>query len=354
MNIILNITLFKKHFARIAFLLIFFGTTNFFAQNYRNATAYIADFGKNELYLKESLLEYNKTMTVAVVKDRTNVTLNTIYTKLENINATLLKNDIGYKNDIALRDAFISLNNKTVELFKNNVLTLNDYKEMSKKSILEIDAIFIRNDSEIKKYYAAVNNYEKTKRKFGLKYDIKISSYLTTNILEYNAKENFIFYKISVIDEKYTNLLREEKSEEATACLQYLIKMSDIALSELAVYRKTADDITVNAINQQYIEFIKNRNQITYSFYLQYQNSKKELEIAKKDANLSAEKYNEKVREYNAVKNSYFAKYGAIQSEKQLMIKKFHETNSAYLRKNVQFENDFNRYIEPNQKKIKK
>ena len=83
---------------------------------------------KNELFVKESLMEYSLAIMDASSDVRIETTLEKIYNKLENINLNLLKNDIGIgdnnSKDTGLRDAFIKLNVKTITLLKNKSLKL--------------------------------------------------------------------------------------------------------------------------------------------------------------------------------------------------------------------------------------
>ncbi len=126
---------------------------------------------------------------------------------------------------------------------------------MSEKSLEEIDAIFKIKENEIISYYQEVANFEKAKREFGLKYGIKIRSFLKKNILEYNAMENFAFYKISVIDEKYIKLVNENNAEEAALCLNYLKLECDNALKSIEDYNDDIADSSLNTTNKSFIEF---------------------------------------------------------------------------------------------------
>lgn len=328
------------------FVLLLLGANIAFSQNYRNERSYIEDFGKNELYVKEALAEYTKSVVLSTSVDRTGRTVNTIYNKLENINLVLEKNDKGFKGDLSLRNAFMSLNSKTLELFKNKTLILNDYKAMSEKSLEEIDAILKIKENEIISYYQEVANFEKAKREFGLKYGIKIRSFLKKNILEYNAMENFVFYKISVIDEKYIKLINENNADEATLCLNYLKLECDHSLKNIEEYNDDVADSSLNTTNKSFIEFMKNNNSTLHMYFVQYDKLYQDIQKAKNNPNISDEEYNEKVRNYNAVKNIYFAEYKAVQFKKQQMVNKFYVTNSNFLKNNVQFENNYARYTD--------
>lgn len=342
----INLNSVERNFKKTLLALFLLGVNFIFSQNYRNEKSYIEDFGKNELYVKESLAEYTKSVVNSNSVDRTDRTLTTIYNKLENINTVLLKTDKGLKGDLTLRDAFINLNAKTLELFKNKTLMLNDYKAMSEKSLDEIDAILKKKENDILGYYHEVSNFEKTKREFGMKYGVKIRSFLKKNILEYNAMENFVFYKISVIDEKYIKLINENNAEEATLCLNYLKLECDNALKAIEEYNDDIADTSLNTTNKNFIEFMKNNNSILHMYFIQYDKLNQDIQKAKNNPSISDEEYNEKVRNYNAVKNIYFTQYKAVQFKKQQMVNKFYVTNSTFLKNNVQFENNYARYTD--------
>lgn len=305
------------------------------------------DFGRNELFVKESLAEYSKSIVNSISEERTENTLSTIYLKLERINSILLKNDKGLNGDLRLRDAFINLNSKTISLFKSKTLRLNDYKELSAMSLEEIDKVFKRKESDIEDYYAEVLNFEKMKREFGLQYDIKIRSSIRKNILEYNAMENLLFYKINVIDEKLINLINQNKSDEIVACMSYLNTISDDALLKVAIYKQEVNDISLNSANKKFIEYMKINNGSLYSYYVQFDKLNKELQQMKLDtAGVSNEEYNATVRNFNTVKNIYYSVFDAIQNKKQAVINKWYISNSDFLKNNIQFENNYERYTD--------
>lgn len=87
---------------------------NIAAQNYRNPKAYITDFSKSELFLKETLIEYSKSIIEASPEERIQIAMERIHIKIEDINENLLKNDIGIYGDTSLRNEFIKLNSKTI------------------------------------------------------------------------------------------------------------------------------------------------------------------------------------------------------------------------------------------------
>jgi hypothetical protein len=120
----LSTTNLKSVYYGLLFLGFLFSYQTGTSQNYRNAKAYITDFGRNELFVKESLMEYSTSIIDASPDDRVQTTLERIYKKLEDVNENLTKNDRGVYGDTDLRDAFIKLNNKTITLLKNKSFRL--------------------------------------------------------------------------------------------------------------------------------------------------------------------------------------------------------------------------------------
>lgn len=336
----------ERNSLKMLVIVFLMGVSTIFSQNYRNGKSYIKDFGKNELHVKEALAEYTKSVINSNSEERTDITLKTIYNKLENINKVLLKNDKGIKGDVTLRDAFVSLNVKTLEFFKNKTLLLNDYEVISEKSLDEIETIFTTKEKAIVSYYKEVSNFEKTKREFGLKYGIKIRSFLSKNILEYNALENFEFYKICVLDEKYIKLINANKLDEAILCLDYLKVECDHALRSINEYKKDIEDTSLNSTNKTLIESMKNNNSTLHMYFVQYDKMYQEIQKAKSDNTITEGEYNEKVRKFNVVKNIYFAEYNSLQYKKRQMVTKFYGANSSFLKNNVQFENNYASYTE--------
>jgi len=311
---------------------------------YRNEKAYIDDFGKNELYIKESLAEYHKSIFSSLSEERKAITLTKIVNKLEKINSVLINHDEGLKGDVTLKNAFVNLNSKTVELLKNRILILEDYAEMSNKSLAELDFIFSEKEKAITEYYKIISDFEKTKRQFGLKYKVLIRAYMKKNIFEYFTIENYSYYKVGVIEEKFIKLINENKKEEAMVCFNYLNKMSDEILIKIEQNKADIVDLSLNEINKKYIECIRTSNTLMNAYFTQYIDSNKELQLAKKNENLSIEAYNSIVKNFNEKKNTFFKNFPTIQNKKQEMVYEYNSIKSKFLLNNIELENNYKTY----------
>jgi hypothetical protein len=125
----------------------------------------------------------------------------------------LEQNDKGIDGDTSLRDAFMKLNSKTIELLNSKILVLTDYQEQSELSCSEIVNTFSLKEIELKNYYNELANYENVKKEFGTKHRVIIRSASEKEVLEYNAFQNFTFYKMNVIDEKLIQLISSNNQQ---------------------------------------------------------------------------------------------------------------------------------------------
>lgn len=142
------------------------------SQTYRTPKAYIADFEKNEDYVKQSLTDYSSAVINQYQDSRVQSTLERIYVKLENINTNLLKNNPGYQGDTSLRDAFLKMNSSTIALLKNKSLRFDDYDSQKNQDYIEIFNCFNTRQQDITNYYALITNYTICKRNFSKKYKV--------------------------------------------------------------------------------------------------------------------------------------------------------------------------------------
>lgn len=319
------------------------------AQDYRNARAYINDFGKNELFVKESLMEYSTAIIDASPDSRVQNTLERIYTKLEDINANLLKNDIGINGDYDLRDAFIKLNNKTITLLKNKSLKLNDYRAQSGLEYSEIYKNFAYKEMEISKYYSEILNYESAKKEFGLKYKIHIRNYNKKNVFEYNAYENLIFYKINVLDEKLSQLLKYKNANDVSECINFMSNIVEESLIKTDIYKDDFTDTSLNDANIEFVNFIKLQNETLLPLFQQYLTVSEDFQKIKAtfllgNSTIKTEDYNSEVRRYNEIKNTFFNNLYDIQTKKAELIKRWYITNSNFLKNNIQFEDLYEKF----------
>ncbi len=339
----------KFIFSRLFIVVLLFNFQNSICQNYRNAKAYISDFGKNELFVKESLMEYSTAIIDASPDARVQNTLERIYTKLEEINVNLLKNDIGIAGDTSLRDSFIKLNNKTITLLKNKSLKLNDYKAQSGLGYSDIYKNFAYKESEISKYYSEILNYESSKKEFGLKYKILIRNYNKKNVFEYNAYQNLIFYKLNVLDEKLTQLFKYRNTQDVIECTNFMISLAEESLIKTDIYKNDFTDTSLNDINIEFVNFMLKQNETLLPLYQQYISVYEDFQKFKnkflEDNNsIKVEDYNNEVKRYNDIKNIFFNTLHENQIAKIELLKRWYITNSNFLKNNIQFEDLYEKF----------
>ncbi|MEC4004458.1 hypothetical protein OX283_007305 [Flavobacterium sp. SUN052] len=330
------------------FLFLMFCETTI-AQNYRNAKAYINDFGKNELFMKESLMEYSTSIIDASPDARVQNTLERIYTKLEDINVNLLKNDIGVSGDFDLRDSFIKLNNKTITLLKNKSLKLNDYRVQSGLDYSEIFKNFAYKESEIAKYYSEILAYETAKRDFGIKYKIVIRSFNKRNVFEYDAYQNLIFYKLNVLDDKLIQLFKYRNSDDIQECINFMTSVAEESLIKTDIYKDDFVDKSLNDINIEFINFMLTQNETLLPLYQQYVSvyedfQKIKTKFLETNEVIKVEDYNNEVRRYNDVKNRFFDSLYENQIKKAELLKRWYTTNSDFLKRNIEFEDLYEKF----------
>jgi len=330
-----------------SFLILFFINTISLAQNYRNPKAYINDFVKNELFVKESLAEYSSSIINISSDIRIQATLDKIYAKLENINKILIKNDKGVFGDTELRDAFIQLNAKTITLLRNKSLILNDYTYQSSLSYADIFKNFISKENEITDYYRSLIAYENNKRHFALKYNINLkNNAVKKNLFEYNAYQNIIYYEMNVLDEKLMALLKEKNIAKVSECMKYIEKVGEEGLRKTDSYKNDFKDTSLNNANVEFINFILQQKESLLPLYNDYIKSEEALQIVKikierDNKSVSIEEYNSNVRKFNNAKNVYFDTLYTIQNSKNELIKSWTVTNGNFLKNNSEFESKY-------------
>ena len=338
---------------RLPILVLLFVILNGNAQNYRNAKAYINDFGKNELFVKESLMEYSTTIIDASPDTRVQSTLERIYKKLEEINVNLLKNDIGINGDTDLRDAFIKLNTKTITLLKNKSLKLNDYRVQSGLEYSEIYKNFAYKEYEISKYYLEILNYESSKKEFGLKYKIRIRNYNKKNVFEYNAYENLIFYKLNVLDEKLMQLFKYRNPKDVVECTNFMTNLAEESLIKTDLYKNDFVDTSLNNINVEFVNFMIKQNEALLPLYQQYMTVSEDFQKFKskfleENNAIKVEDYNKEVQRYNDTKNKFFNTVTENQIAKAELLKRWYVTNSNFLKNNIEFEDLYEKFTNSN------
>ena len=126
------------------------------SQDYRYINAYMDDFGKNEMYVKKSLMDYSVTIVESQLASRSNATAGKVIEKLETINNNLITNNKGFENNTSLRDSFIKMNQKTIESLLNGSLILNDYDYQSTLSLAEIGVNLNQKEKDLASYYEEI------------------------------------------------------------------------------------------------------------------------------------------------------------------------------------------------------
>ena len=307
-------------------------------QNYRNPKAYIQDFGKNELHIKEALIEYSSTIINLCADSRTQQTLDELYNKLNKINDILIMNDIGIKGDTGLRDAFLRLNNNTITLIKNNTFKLNDFEEQSHLDISEILKNFTTKELEIQRYYSEIIAYENIKREFGEKYNIRIRSNNQKSPLEYNAYQSLIFYKINVLDEKLYKLLMTTNIQEIEKCMDILKMISEESLVKTKFYKDEYDDPALNDATIDLVNFMVQQNSMLVNLYKNYLVS---LNNLIENKNKIEEGNNSVINNYNKQKNLFDNTFYNIQTLKEKSINRWYNANYVFLKNNLKFANSY-------------
>lgn len=328
--------------AFLAFVLIF-TTSTLFSQNYRTSAAYIDDFGKNEMYIKKAINDYSQTIVEAQVVARTYTSKETIINKLNNINAILIKNDKGFDGNTSLRDSFIKMSQKTVECLTNGSLSLNDYNTISKLSISDIEQKLAFKEKNLNEYYVEVLAYENAKNEFGKAFNVEIKHIVDNSTLEYNARENFAFYKVNVADEKFINAINDNNLAEAQSSLDYLKAVCTEMYPKVNLYAKKITDKRLNSANLTLIDITLESNTTLFAYFKQYNNMSTSLNNLKEIAHnnpssLANDEYSNFVQKYNAVKNIYNDTYVTIQTNKKSTLNNFYAMNSSFLKHNLQFE----------------
>lgn len=327
----------SKHLL-IKLFLVFFSlqSVKISSQNYRNAQAYIDDFEKNESYVNEYLIEYSSSIIYGYKDARTQATLERIYGKLEAINNNLIKNDIGFQDDISLRDSFLKMNTYTITLLKNSSLRLTDYDFQKTQDFSEIFDCFEKRKQDIINYYSLILDYNNCKRNFSKRNNLKnVRYFVKKNLFEYDAHQSLFFFKMNVLDAKLCDLLKTTDTKYVTKCVFYLNQICDEILIETEKYKKVHIDHSLNNANIELIQFFTMQNESLIPKYINYMQALKEFNIVKANSDTSIELYNEKVRILNRTKNIFYDNFNEIQAEKKELIEKWYKIKSNFLKKNL-------------------
>ena len=330
------------------FVLLFVGTNLSFSQDYRNAKAYIVDFGKNEMFIKKSLIDYSITIVESHLEPRSVITANRIISKLENINSVLKSNDKGFQNDTTLRDSFINMNEKSIQYLNDGSLILNDYQEQSGLSFSEIINNLNHRQLEVQKYFDELKKYEVIKKDFGLKYNIGIRNYNDMNVFEYNSIQNVLFYKINIIDDKLISLINEKDKNGVKTCIDLLDGIYNDLLTKTAIHKNDFSDESLYDATIEYGNFIYSQKYNLVPIFNDYLEEFESLQKIKKEFKSENPEtimaYNISVRNYNTKKNLFFNTLYEIQSRKKIMYNNWFLSNGSFLKNNVEFENIHDKY----------
>lgn len=348
--------LFLNYFLSVALIA---NTFNCFSQNYRNATAYINDFGQNEVFINAAMMEYSKSIAFMDSEKRVTTTSRELFNQLDKLNIILTNHDKGFDGDVSLRDALKHLNTTVVNFFKNSNLSLKDYKEQSKLSLNKIEENFKLKEQEINNLYAAFLNYEQTKEDFSEKFNVRINNFEGKNIFEYNAQQNFIFYKINVVDEKLLVAIDNKNLDEIKKCTDLIQKICEESKSKTTYYKDYFKDNSLNNANIKLIDFYANQNKLLgtpaeefFTFFEKFQITK--YKFNEDESYMAVEEYNKQVRRYNELKNKFYNTLYSVNLQKNDLIKNWSNTNSAFLKNNIDFEKYNSKFIAENESKEKK
>lgn len=318
------------------------------SQNYRTIEAYMDDFAKNELFVKKSLMDYSVSIVDSQLYSRTKTTSVRILEKLENINTILKNNNKGFDGNTSLRDGFIKMNSKTITCLKNGSLILNDYDYQSNLSLPEIGENFNQKETDLIAYYQELKNYEITKKAFASYYKMNFKSNYGKNILEYNARQNILFYKMNVIDEKISSVITSKDKKGFSDCMNILEVMHQEIMRKTSEYKSVYQDTSLNNANIEYSIFMASQKQklnVLFNDYVDEYNSLQTLKnTSKPETNETITAYNDAVRDYNTKKNLFYAVFNANQSIKDKLYDNWLIINSTFLKNNGKFYTIYEKY----------
>jgi hypothetical protein len=324
------------------FLFVGILSTNLHSQNYRTIDAYLEDFGKNEMFIKKALMDYTVTIVESQLDSRSKVTSQRIVEKIENINKILKTTDKGFQGNTSLRDSFIKMNERTMQSLKNGSLILTDYDYQSNLSLPEIGENLNRKEQEMMNYYQELENYEKDKKYFGTCYKFHFKSPVGKNILEYNAQQNILFYKLNVMDEKLTKVITAMDRKGFMDCMNMIALMHEQIMLKTAQYNNYFRDNSLNEANIEYSTFINNQQAQLADLFNEYVTEYESLQALKNskapETNENVAQYNQTVRTYNAKKNAFYAVFDKLQATKNTMYNNWFVTNAEFLKHNGEFE----------------
>ena len=349
-NFASKISLVNYKLAFICLILFTSFTPNYLhSQEYRFINAYMDDFEKNEMYVKKSIMDYSVTIVEGQMNSRSKTAAHKIVEKLEIMNGILKTTDKGFEKNTLLRDSFIKMNEKTIECLTNGSLILNDYDYQSTLSLAEINENMNRKERELISYYQELKNYEKSKKTFGTAYNINFKNNIGNNILEYNAYQNFIFYKINVIDQKLMTLINSKDKKGFLECFNTIAILHKEAITKTNQSRCEFKDNSMNDANVKYSNFINDQKEKLTLLFNAFADDYIALQLLKNsnkpDTKESVAAYNLVVRTYNTKKNLFYASFDTIQIGKKALYNSWFVTNCTFLKNNGEFKDIHQSYV---------
>lgn len=318
------------------------------SQNYRTIEAYMDDFAKNELYVKKSLMDYSVSIVESQLHSRTKVTAVRIIEKLENINSILMTTNKGFEGNTLLRDSFIKLNQRTIDCLKNGSLILNDYDYQSTLSLPEIGENIATKESHLIAYYQELKKYEQDKKSFAMCYKMHFKNNKSKNILEYNAYQNVLFYKMNVMDEKLNYVINAKDKKGFSDCMNMITFAREEVMTKTSEYRSEYKDTSLNDANIEYANFIAGQREKLSDLFNNYVDEYNALQALKNSTQAETTKsvaaYNNTVKSYNIKKNLFYSVFNTIQITKDKMYDSWLTTNSTFLKNNGKFDSLYEKY----------
>ena len=332
----------------ICFIIIVGFPTLSNSQTYRTIDAYMDDFAKNELYVKKSLMDYSVSIVNSQLDSRTKTTAVRIIEKLEKINTILKNTNKGFEGNTLLRDGFIKMNEKTVDCLQNGSLILDDYDYQSTLSLLEIGENFNQKETDLIAYYQELKNYNNTKKMFASCYKMHFKAGKGKNILEYNAYQNILFYKMNVIDEKLTTSISAKDKKGFSDCMNLIELLNQVTIVKTTEYKNIFKDNSLNDANIAYSSFIAGQKEKLNNLFNDYIDLFNALEQLKKSSQPESKEtiaaYNVAVKNFNIKKNLFYTVFNDTQAIKVNMYNNWLTINSDFLKNNGQFDSIYDKY----------
>ena len=330
----------------VIFTVILFPTTLFSqdtnSSGSRNIKSYLADFEKNKLFVKNSLIEYSTTIIENQAITRSDASSIRIVDKLKKINTILRRFDKGFKKNTTLRDSFIKMNEKTIECITNGTLILNDYELQSSKNINEVQLNLTQREANLVSYFNELRRYETSKKDFEHLYNVNIKNFSGINLFEYNAYQNILFYKINVIDQKILVAITCIKKDEFIASIVALENIYQEIAKKTNYYKNDYKDVSLNQVNKVYAKYIYDQNEVIIPLFNDFIKEYESLQILKEVKTLetafSTAQYNKAVKSYNFSKNKLFDYLKVVQVNKNKMYDNWFTINRAFLKNNIKLD----------------